>query len=358
MKRIIKYCYPLLGALASCSAPAGQTGGLPSAPTPAQGTAAPQATAAQPLPATVPAGRSPWSPHVRSYSTPAGGTLFFKEACEQPAHAGEARCLALTQSDPDGTISSSTTPSGWGASDLQSAYRIPTTGGAGTTVAIVDANDDPNAETDLAIYRYQYGLPPCTTANGCFHKLNQAGAATPTPAADPGWSTEISLDLDMVSAACPLCNILLVEANSSNTNDLEAAEHTAVANGATFISNSWASSEFAGEESGNSSAFNYPGVAIFASSGDGGYGVGYPAASAFVTAVGGTTLTQATTLPNGGTNLRGWSETAWGGAGSGCSAYIAKPSWQHDTGCANRTVADQPFQGTGRVGPSAPYRTV
>jgi subtilase family serine protease len=73
--------------------------------------------------------------------------------------------------------------------------------------------------------------------------------------------------------------------------------------------------------------------------------VGYPAASAFVTAVGGTTLTQATTLPNGGTNLRGWSETAWGGAGSGCSAYIAKPSWQHDTGCANRTVADQPFQG-------------
>jgi subtilase family serine protease len=75
-------------------------------------------------------------------------------------------------------------------------------------------------------------------------------------------------------------------------------------------------------------------VAITASSGDSGFGVIWPAASQYVTAVGGTSLKTAS-------GARGWSETAWSGAGSGCSAFEPKPTaWQKDTGCARRTVAD------------------
>ena len=123
---------------------------------------------------------------------------------------------------------------------IQDAYRLPSqVAGTGRTVAIVDAYDNPNAESDLAVYRTQYGLPACTTANGCFKKLNQTGAASSYPTGDPGWGIEISLDLDAVSAACPLCHITLVEANSSSTLDLDVAEDTAAAQSPTSISNSW-----------------------------------------------------------------------------------------------------------------------
>jgi subtilase family serine protease len=197
----------------------------------------------------------------------------------------------------------------------------------------VDAYDDPTAEADLARYRGQFGLPACTTAGGCFRKVNQTGGAAP-PAVDRGWAQEISLDLDMASATCPGCRILLVEASSSSFANLAQAVDTAAALGANAISNSYGGSEFSAEASSTYNGhFNHPGIAITVSSGDAGYGVEFPAASQYVTAVGGTSLTR-----GGGT--RGWSETAWSGAGSGCSAYIAKPSWQRDSGCARRTVAD------------------
>ena len=244
--------------------------------------------------------------------------------------AGYARCFSLVKGD---ALPFASGPSGYGPADLQAAYALPSsTAGAGQTVAIVDAFDDPTAESDLAQYRSFYGLPACTTANGCFRKVNQSGGTLPMPPPEPDWSLEISLDLDMVSAVCPNCHILLVESNTNLNTDLYTAEDTAARLGANAISNSYGGGESSSETS-QDVHFNHPGVAITASSGDDGYGVSYPAASRYLTAVGGTSLTR-----GGGT--RGWTESAWSGAGSGCSAYEPKPAWQTDSGCSRRTVAD------------------
>src|SRR3954447_14960074 len=244
--------------------------------------------------------------------------------------AGYARCFSLVKGD---ALPFASGPSGYGPADLQAAYALPSsTAGAGQTVAIVDAFDDPAAESDLAQYRSFYGLPACTTANGCFRKVNESGGTLPMPPPEPDWSLEISLDLDMVSAVCPNCHILLVEATTNLNTDLYTAEDTAARLGANAISNSYGGSESSSETS-QDVHFNHPGVAITASSGDDGFGVSYPAASRYLTAVGGTSLTR-----GGGT--RGWTESAWSGAGSGCSAYEPKPAWQTDSGCSRRTVAD------------------
>ncbi|MFI6151528.1 putative Ig domain-containing protein [Kitasatospora sp. NPDC051170] len=263
-----------------------------------------------------------------------------KRVCAAPSHPGEMACLALVRTDlaQHLTLSPAINPSGYGPSDLASAYNLPTSAGSGATVAIVDSNDDPNAESDLAAYRSQYNLPACTTANGCFKKVDQRGG-TSYPTADTGWAGEISLDVDMVSAVCPNCHILLVEADSATMDNLGTAVNTAVSMGAKYVSNSYGGSEDSTDTASDASYFNHPGVAITVSSGDSGYGVEYPAASQYVTAVGGTSLNRASTA-------RGWSESVWGssaggnGAGSGCSAYDPKPSWQKDTGCGKRTVAD------------------
>jgi subtilase family serine protease len=224
-------------------------------------------------------------------------------------------------------------PPGFGPADLQAAYNLPSSSaGTGQTVAIVDAYDAKTAEHDLGVYRAQYGLAPCTTANGCFKKVNQTGGSTP-PTANASWGQEISLDIDMVSAICPNCHILLVESNSASYTDLGTAVNTAASLGSNAISNSYGGSESSAETTTYDAYYNHPGHAITVSSGDNGYGVQYPAASRYVTAVGGTSLSRAS-------NSRGWAETVWSGAGSGCSAYETKPSWQTDTGCARRTVAD------------------
>lgn len=260
-----------------------------------------------------------------------------RPVCGPPA-AGFARCHAEIVTNgggmPQATVSYS---SGYRPADLASAYKygLPSPGSAwawnGQTVAIVDAYDNPSAESDLAAYRSQFGLPPCTTANGCFTKVNQRGGGA-YPVADIGWGQEIALDLDMASAVCANCKILLVETDSNSYANLGAGVDLAAARGATAISNSYGGAEFNGETS-YEGHYNHPGSAITVSSGDAGYGVEFPAASRYVTAVGGTSLTLSATS-------RGWSEKAWSGAGSGCSAYVTKPSWQTDTGCARRTVAD------------------
>ncbi|MGH3158460.1 MAG: carboxypeptidase regulatory-like domain-containing protein [Streptosporangiaceae bacterium] len=241
-----------------------------------------------------------------------------------------------------------TTPAGYGPSDLQSAYNLPSSSaGNGETVAIVDAYDDPDAEADLQAYRAQYGLPVCDTANGCFQKVNENGQTSPLPpaAGDSGWDVEESLDVDMVSATCQNCHIILVEANSNSNTDLYTAEDTAVTMGAKFVSNSWGGCEYSGETS-DDTYFNHPGVAIAVASGDYGYDnyqegcdtPSYPAASQYVTSVGGTSLTQDSSVS------RGWTETTWSpdpqATGSGCSQYEPKPTWQTDTGCSNRTTND------------------
>jgi subtilase family serine protease len=244
------------------------------------------------------------------------------------AVAGSARCHSWVRVDGAGNPLATATPSGYGPADLQSAYGISAslTGG---TVAIVDAYDDPKAEADLGVYRAQYGLPACTTANGCFTKVGQTGGAVPR--ANASWSQEISLDLDMVSAICPNCHILLVEASSASFANLsKAVDYAASVSGVVAISNSYGGPEYS-SEAADESHYNHPGKAITVSSGDNGYGVEFPAASQYVTAVGGTSLKR---------NGTSWTETVWNGAGSGCSAYIKKPTWQTDGGCARRTVAD------------------
>ncbi|MGI8547415.1 MAG: S53 family peptidase [Gemmatimonadaceae bacterium] len=262
-----------------------------------------------------------------------GQAMRFLHARVCPSAApGSARCHSLVRVDNSGTPLATAGPSGYGPSALQAAYNLPSsTGGSGQTVAIVDAYDDGNAESDLAVYRSQYGLPACTTGNGCFRKVNQSGG-TSYPRGDAGWAQEISLDLDMASAICPNCHILLVEASSSSFANLSAGVDEAAKLGANAISNSYGGSEYSSETS-DQSHYNHPGIAITVSSGDNGFGVEFPAASQYVTAVGGTSLNRAS-------NTRGWTETVWSGAGSGCSAYVSKPTWQTDTGCANRTVAD------------------
>lgn len=245
---------------------------------------------------------------------------------------GTVSCNSLIRVDGSDNPLAWVGPSGYGPSDLLSAYNLveASAGGSGQTFAIVDAYDDPNAESDLAVYRAQFGLPECTTENGCFRKVDQTGG-TSYPRADKGWAEEISLDLDMASAICPNCKILLVEAKNTNIGNLGVAVDQAVALGATVVSNSYGGSEFATETNVGRRHYRHLGVVITVSSGDSGYGVEFPAASRWVTAVGGTTLTK-----DGGS----WGETAWSDAGSGCSAYVSKPNWQKDTGCANRTVAD------------------
>ncbi len=274
--------------------------------------------------------------HALAATPPAAaGSVPTVRSCAAPTRPAVMSCFALRRTDLASAlaISPNATPSGFGPSDLQSAYKLSTSGGSGATVAIVDAYDDPKAESDLATYRSQFGLPACTTANGCFRKVNQNGQTSPLPSPDSGWAGEISLDVDMVSAVCPNCKILLVEANSANDNDLYAAVDRAVTMGARYVSNSWGGPEYSGQTT-DDAHFNHPGVAITVSSGDSGTGSEYPSSSRYVTSVGGTSLRTAS-------NTRGWSESAWNSAGSGCSAYDAKPSWQTvSTNCSRRAAAD------------------
>jgi len=245
-------------------------------------------------------------------------------ACAAPSK-GFAACFAQTLVSNDGAKPNASSPQGYNPADIQSAYKL--SGSSTATVAIVDAYDDPTAESDLAVYRSTFGLPACTTANGCFRKVGQTGGKVPRSNAN--WAVEISLDIDMVSATCPTCHILLVEASSNSFSNLATAVNYAASQGVAAISNS-----YGGSDSAETSQYNHPGIAITASSGDSGYGIESPASYPHVIGVGGTSLTRAS-------NTRGWSETAWSGAGSGCSTLNAKPSWQTSvTQCSGDAVAD------------------
>jgi subtilase family serine protease len=215
---------------------------------------------------------------------------------------------------------------GWKPLDFQTRYKLPITQGSGQIVAIVDAYDNPNAASDLAAYRTEFGLG---TAN--FTKYNQNGQTSNYPRGSANWGLEEDLDIEMVSAACPKCTIYLVEANGADTSDLETAEAEAVTLGAHVVSNSWGCP--GSDACVSSSYFSTPGVVYLASAGDSGYSSGAqaPAALASVVAVGGTVLSL-----SGST----YSETTWSGSGAGCATGVTKPSWQHDTGCSSRTEND------------------
>ncbi|MBS2547148.1 S53 family peptidase [Catenulispora sp. NL8] len=289
-------------------------------------------------------------------ANPAAASSNVKDVCGAPK-PGFDRCFAQIRTDVHepahisraaGTAgrpaTAATAPAGFGPADLHSAYNLPTTGGANQTVAIVDAGDDPQAEADLTVYRSTYGLPACTTADRCFTKVNERGAASPLPA-DQNWGVEIALDLDMVSAACPQCKILLVEADQPSAVDLGTSVDTAVKLGATEVSNSYGATE-SSDTPADAAHYTHPGVAITASSGDRGYGIpNEPAVFSSVISVGGTSLTRSS-------NARGWSETAWNGAGSGCSAWVDKPAWQTDPNCPGRMVADVSADADPDTGPA------
>jgi subtilase family serine protease len=261
-----------------------------------------------------PAGAAPAQPRGHSH-----------HVCDV-ASSGAAACQAQVVTDVNGKPAAGGSPSGLNPPDIRNAYKLTASGSA--TVAIVDAYDDPTAEADLGVYRSQFGLPACTTANGCFRKVNQTGG-TNYPRKNAGWATEISLDLDMVSATCPGCHILLVEATTNSFANLGVAVNYAATQNVAAISNS-----YSGSDSAQSSAYNHPGIAITASTGDAGFGVGSPASYDSVIAVGGTSLSKAS-------NSRGWTESAWSGAGSGCSTLNAKPSWQTSaTQCSGKALAD------------------
>jgi subtilase family serine protease len=273
----------------------------------------------------------------------AGSAATIRHACASPTKKLTMQCMVLINTAVGQKSASAlsanpaVTPTGYGPSDLQSAYNLAAAAaanGSGETVYIVDAYDYPTAQADLNTYRSQYGLAAC--GSGCFTKVNQNGATSPLPAAagTTGWDVEESLDIEMVSAICPLCHITLVEANSNSNSDLYTAENSAVSLGGKFISNSWGESEYSGETADANTYFNHPGVAITVSAGDS-PGPEFPAEAQFVTAVGGTTLSTSS-------NSRGWTENPWPSSGGGCSVYEPAPSWQSSsvTGCSNREDND------------------
>jgi PKD repeat protein len=248
---------------------------------------------------------------------------------------------ALAHAAPAGNGPSSTAsePQAYTPAYLQQAYDLAydsQTGGTGDTVAIVDAYNDTSAASDLSTYRSFYGLPACTTSNGCFREVNENGGTSLPSTSDPGWNQEISLDLDTVSAICPNCHIVLVEATSSNSTDMIKAEREAGAVGAKQISDSWTITS----GSVPSGTYTFSGVSTVAATGDDGYvGPGednYPAALPGVTAAGGTSLSPASGAPS----ARGFSEGAWAYGGSGCDLNESKPAYQSDTGCTGRSYAD------------------
>lgn len=256
------------------------------------------------------------------------------------AEALAARCHADVVTDAHANPAATTSPTGYGPAQFHGAYGLPTTASSLRTIAIVDAYDNPTIRNDLSVYSQTYGipdLPTCTSptaASACFVKVNQTGGTSSYPRKDAGWALESALDVEVAHAICQNCKIILVEADSNSFANLAAAVDRAATLGANVISNSYGGSEFSSETSASYDGhFNHPGIAITVSSGDSGYGVQYPAASQYVTAVGGTTL-------NLNASNQRTSETVWSGAGSGCSAYEPKPSWQTDSGCARRTVAD------------------
>jgi hypothetical protein len=300
------------------------------------------------------------APAASGAAKPSHGAYRARRVCGRPL-PGKAACLVMRLLLPGSgapapatgtarpSIQKTPFPGFFTPQLLHAAYGLPTEAATPTvqTIAVVDAFNDPKAEADLGVYDKYFGLPACTAANGCFKQVNQSGQTSPLPETDDGWAVEESLDVQMAHAICQSCHVLLVEASEPSSEDLGAAVNTAVAAGASEISNSYGSDEEPGTASLNSAYYNHPGLVITASSGDCGYleeACGeaatalFPASSPDVVAVGGTTVTE---------SAGSWSSSAWSDGGSGCSSVFAAPLWQRSaedfssTGCGSkRSVAD------------------
>ncbi len=254
----------------------------------------------------------------------------FRNVCPQAASPGRRECELVVRVREHRGCSKSAP---YCASDLQAAYgatQAARARGRGVIVAVVDAYGYPGAASDLAVYRKSMGLPACSPSGGCLKVVNQSGRTSPLPKpnADPSddWRAEEAVDVQMVSALCPNCKLVLVQANSNKSADLAAGVNAAAALGAAAIGNSYGGDETNAADA----AYAHAGRAITASAGDG--APNQPCTFAGVVCVGGTTLSAA--------SGHGWTERAWRSGGSACSAYVAKPSWQRGRGCAMRSVAD------------------
>jgi subtilase family serine protease len=317
MIKLFKVALPLLAiAISACSA--GGSSSVPAGTTPMTGAAQ---RAVRPL-----TGQAPeWA--VKNQARP-----------ECPQVTGKPTCLSLrVNAVPAGCSPSS--GCGFTPQQIEQAYGLTKSlnKGAGTKVALVEVGDYATATADLAAYRKQFnlGTAKLTRYNELGQKKNY-----PTSCEEASWCAETALDMDMVSASCPKCTIYIMEANDgSSISDMEAAEQEAVKLGAKVISNSWLC--YGDSECGDPNFANFfdsPGVAYLASSGDESYNnIGGPAALGSVIAAGGTQLE---------TSGKTFTETVWNGAGAGCASAsvvgeaIAKPSWQSDPSCSNRTVSD------------------
>ncbi|NVM97534.1 peptidase S8 [Arthrobacter sp. SDTb3-6] len=273
------------------------------------------------------------------------------QVCATPRH-GDAACTARQAADPAGrpvTNAGAPPSTALTPTQLKSAYNLTGLASGGRTVAIVDAYGYPNLERDLGVYRSQFGLPPCTTANGCLRIVNQTGGSK-LPRMNTGWAQEQALDVDAVSAACPDCRITVLQASTASFANLGTAVQTAAKMpGVVAISNSYGGSD--ASDSSYGQYYNFPGIAVTASAGDNGYqGASYPASSRYVVAVGGTSLAPAS-------NTRGWSESVWSGTGSGCSGLNAAlpAASSSNTGCAGRAMNDVSAASDPNVGGLAVY---
>jgi subtilase family serine protease len=291
-----------------------------------------------------------------SSDSPEAGT--YRRVCDGPSMPAHSRCFAIARTDAGAHVDAASLEAGtacngrpgcFGPADLQAAYNIAaaaTSGGKNATVAVVDAWGYPDAARDLAAYRKAFKLPPC--GDGCFRVVNEEGTGK-LPIIGLDWQNEQALDIDMVSAICPHCKILLVEANSDADRDLDAAVDTAARLGADAISNSYGCEEEQNDcpTVAANAHYDHRGVVITASAGDGGAGAYQPCSFATVICVGGTSLRPSNAA-------RGYTEIVWNGlvkhlcdggrfpcaTGSGCSSVVAKPVWQTDEGCARRSESD------------------
>jgi hypothetical protein len=269
----------------------------------------------------------------------------YRAVCDRVTVRDWASCFALVRTDVGGVpggyhgrLARHTLPAGYGPAQLAKAYNLNTSGGSGQTIALVEVGDYPTAAADLATYRTQFGLSACGT--GCFSKVGQSGSSTSLPAENAGWAEESALDVEMVSAICPNCHIVMIEAGGPTSSDLDAAENEAAKLHATVISNSYGYVESRASDA----AYSHAGIVITASAGDYGYFIFslQPCSYATVVCAGGSSLVKAN-------NARGYSETVWNdhafgdATGSGCSFFVAKPSWQHDKGCSKRSDSDVSF---------------
>jgi subtilase family serine protease len=268
-------------------------------------------------------------------------TSYARPVCAVSRSPKYASCMAWVKTDRSGTtLADPNVAVGMTPAQYHTAYDLPETVTGKPTIAIVDAYKNPSIYTDLQRYqeRFHWGTyHKCAsrTQGNCFIALNERGRTSPMPPSNPGWATEIALDVEIARAICQNCRIELFEADSESFHDLRVAVNTAADRGAKVISNSYGAYLY---DCGNQASYNHPGIAITVSAGDSGYGVACPADMNTVIAVGGTTLTH---------NLdSSYSETVWDGTGSGCSSANPPQTWQSSNGnwatiaCAGRGMND------------------